>query len=279
MINLADYLELARPLAVLDLETTGKTPGTDRIIQVGLTMHYPDKPPVAWKTYVDPQMAIPPEATHKNKISDADVTGAPTWHQVGPALAPRITSVDFVAYNGDFDLQHTRAEMRRVGVDWCWERNGSRLVDPKAIFFIKHPRDLDACWHEYGGEGGERLPADASFDAHDAGNDVLATEQSLRGQLLRHSDLPRTVAALSDFCFPQREGGVDRAGKLVWRNGEAAVSFGKHAGKTLREMCADAAGRQSGRSYLEWMAGPKSDFPGDVKDILQRALAGEFPRR
>jgi DNA polymerase III subunit epsilon len=259
-VNLAAFLALERPLCVMDLETTGPALDRDRIIQVAITMHYPDQDPRRWWSYVDPEMAIPPEATQVHKIADADIAGAPTWRELGPVLAPRLAGCDFCGYNVDFDLQFFRAECRRAGVDWDWEGR-AHVVDAKAIYFIKSPRDLSAAHREFVG---------CDFDgAHDAGADVAATEAVLAAQLSRYADLPRTVKALHAFCFPQKDGAVDRAGKIVWRNNEACIGFGKkHNGQPLRLV---------DRGYLEWML--NGEFPADTKAIVREALAGNYPRR
>jgi DNA polymerase III subunit epsilon len=258
--NLADVLRLARPLAVPDVETTGVVVGLDRIIQIGLTIHYPHREPIAWATYVDPEMPIPAETTQKFKISDADVAGAPTWRQIGPALAPKLRGVDFAGYNVDFDLKHLRAEFQRVGVDWDWEADGAKVVDAKMIFFQREPRDLTAAVKRYLGEDLE--------GAHDAGNDVRATERVLAAQLALYPDLPRTVDALAEVCFPKDPNWVDSKGKVVWRAGEACLGFGQHNGTPLRRM-------EPG--YLRWMLG--KDFPADTKKVISDALAGRYPRR
>ena len=58
----------------------------------------------------------------------------------------------------------------------------------------------------------------------------------------------------------------------MWNDeGEAALAFGKHRGRTLRELSGQGGG------YLNWMVG--ADFSDEVKQILIAALKGEFPRR
>jgi DNA polymerase III subunit epsilon len=269
---ITDLLLIDRRLVVPDVETTGVVVGSDRILQIALTIYDPGKDPIHWKTFVDPQMAIPPEASHKHKITDADIAGAPTWEAIGPALASRLRRCDFAGYNVDFDLKVLKAEFQRVGVEWDWEADGALVVDAKVIYFLKHPRTLVDAYREYVNIGG--------FEgSHDAGNDVAATIAVLEAQLARHADLPRSVAGLAAFCDNRRPDWVDRRGKVVWRGAEACISFGKHAGNSLRAMAGDRAGRSCGRGYLEWMASDKADFPADTKAIVRRALDGEFPAR
>jgi uncharacterized protein (DUF3820 family) len=64
---------------------------------------------------------------------------------------------------------------------------------------------------------------------------------------------------------------VDRSGKFVWKNGEAVLAFGKHRGQSLRRVAEQNAG------YLEWVL--NADFPPDARELVERALQGEFPQR
>ena len=62
---------------------------------------------------------------------------------------------------------------------------------------------------------------------------------------------------------------IDPAGKFVWQGGEAVFSFGKHQGKSLRDVA------QQMPDYLEWIL--QSDFPDDAKAIVSNALQGDLP--
>ena len=50
---------------------------------------------------------------------------------------------------------------------------------------------------------------------------------------------------------------------------EAVRSFGKYEGWPLRQVAAEHP------DYLEWII--RKDFPAEVKDIVMKAMAGEFP--
>lgn len=262
MINLAPLLSLVRPLAVLDLESTGLNPDLDHIVQIGLTIHYPTKPPVPWVTLVNPGVPVPAEATSIHHITDEMVKDAPLFRHFADGLAKHLTNVDYVGYGVYFDLKLLRMEMRRAKVAWNWETTDSRVIDALSIYRRLKPHDLASAYREYVDPAG--------FEgAHDAGRDVAATEAVIVGQLGAYpNDVPRTVAALADYCFPVRPGYVDKAGKLMWRNGEACLAFGRWTGKPLREV---------DKGYLEWML--TSDFPADTKAVLRTALAGEYPKR
>ena len=76
-------LKLDRPLAVLDLETTGTAPEIDRIIEIAILLVYPDGKEIEYCRRVNPEIAIPPEATNVHGIRDEDVKNQPPF---GPLL-------------------------------------------------------------------------------------------------------------------------------------------------------------------------------------------------
>src|SRR6185369_15526641 len=79
-------LQLQRPLAFFDLETTGVRIGRDRIVQVGVVRVMPDGSRESWESLVNPEMPIPPEATAVHGISDLDVAFAPRLQDVASEL-------------------------------------------------------------------------------------------------------------------------------------------------------------------------------------------------
>lgn len=62
---------------------------------------------------------------------------------------------------------------------------------------------------------------------------------------------------------------VDPHGKFIWLDNEAVFGFGKHKGKSIKEIA------RTDKGYLLWIA--SADFSGYVKDIVNRAINGEFP--
>jgi DNA polymerase-3 subunit epsilon len=247
---------------MLDLETTGLNTDTDRIWQIALTMHYPDKDPIRWVSLVDPECEVPETASKKFSEINARIK-AEKPHQfkvMAEALASRLINVDFGGYNIHYDLKLFRSEMKRTNVRWDWEQNGSMVIDTLRLWQELVPRNLEGAYKEFVDPAGFE-------DAHDAGKDIAATEEVLVGQLTRFPHLPRTVQELEAICFPQRPGGIDRAGKLAWKGNDPCLSFGKHAWKPLRQVPSE---------YLAWMV-DKGDFSSEVKTIISDALRGKYP--
>jgi hypothetical protein len=100
---------------------------------------------------------------------------------------------------------------------------------------------------------------------------VRATFDVLRAQLDLHAELPSSVDALDSVCNPREADWIDGEGRLVWVDGEATFAFGRHEGETLRTVALEAP------DYLAWVLG--GNFDSELKEIVDRALEGDFPVR
>lgn len=254
-------LNLERPLACFDLETTGVRIGKDRIVQVAVVRLHPDGSRDSWQSLVNPGMPIPAEATAIHGISDMDVALAPSLERLAPELLDQLAGCDLSGFNVlRFDLPFLTEELLRVGVEWDTAR--LRVVDVQRIFHQKEKRDLSAALRFYTGK--------EHAGAHDALADVEATTDVLLAQLERYSDLPQDVAGLGSFS-----GDLDRApdpaGKLLFdRNGAVCLSFGKYRGYTLEHIGRNDPG------YLQWLM-TKAELPASTLAVMRATLAAIEP--
>ena len=92
----------------------------------------------------------------------------------------------------------------------------------------------------------------------------------LVAQLHTYPDLPRTVDGLHHWLHRSEPHWIDAEGKLIWRDGVAAVAFGAQAGTSLADLAAND------RGFLEWVL--HKNFSDEVKAIVREALAGRFSR-
>lgn len=91
---------------VLDTETTGLIPETDRVVE--LAAHSVDLATGAvtpvFDQLINPGRPIPPEASAIHHLVDRDVAGAPSMEQVWADFAPLLAQHDaIVAHNARFD--------------------------------------------------------------------------------------------------------------------------------------------------------------------------------
>jgi DNA polymerase-3 subunit epsilon len=246
-------LPLERPLAVLDLETTGIDLKKDRIVEIsvlkvmpgGLTEHHTER--------LNPGIPIPLEVIAIHGITDADVANAPRFEERADFLLALLEGCDLCGFNiKRFDLPLLYNEFVRVGRSFSLE--GRSIIDPQEIFHNYEPRDLSAAVRFYLGRNHETR--------HEAAGDVLATAAVLDAMLTRYSDLPRDVPGLhAHFKTP---GTIDSGGFFARVSGEVRFVKGKHRGEPL-----DAVARRS-PDYLGWML-REIVFP-DTQAIVRDAL-------
>jgi DNA polymerase III subunit epsilon len=251
-------MKLSRPLAVIDLETTGLVVETDRIVEIAVVKVCPDgRPLVPYVARVNPQIPIPAAATAVHGIRNEDVEHEPGFKLLAPKIAALLEGCDLAGFNiVNFDLRLLLQEFARAGVPFSLKDRA--IVDAKQIYHAREPRDLEAACRFY-------LKREHP-QAHAALDDAQTTWWVLNAQLQAYGDLPRDPAGL-DALFNQC---IDSEGKFEWRRGQAAFAFGKYRGQSLRDVA-----RQS-PDYLEWIAN-KGDFTPEVKQIAKDALKGTFP--
>src|SRR5438552_468505 len=79
-------LKLKRPLAILDLETTGTVPNLDRIVEIGIIKVYPDDRRTKFRALVNPGIRIPLGASVVHGIYDNDVRRKPKFRKIAPKV-------------------------------------------------------------------------------------------------------------------------------------------------------------------------------------------------
>jgi len=264
LIEIASVLKIERPLTVLDVETTGVWPKSDRIVQIAYVTVTPELQIVEYNQLINPERLIPGESTAIHGITDEDVKDAPVFGEVAVPITESLSGNDFVGYNFRFDRQMLQAECDRVGVVFSFD--GVSLIDPLHVWQRLEPRTLI--------DASERFVGKRPDDAHQADADIDTTARVLLGQMKSagaSDQLDLSVGGLSSVRNQANVNRLDGDGKLIWRDGAARLSFGKHQGASLAEVCEKDPG------YLEWII--KSDFPHDLKALIKKALSGNFPTR
>lgn len=260
-------LELARPLCAVDCETTGTNASMDRIVEVAAVRVGDGGDvlnPLVLRQLVRPGIPIPAEATAVHHITDEMVArdGLPFADpRVGHALARLLEGADILGFGVlHFDMELLDAEFKRADIPF--DKRAHQVVDAMAIFHRREPRDLGAAVRFYLGREHE--------GAHGAMADCRAALDVLLAQLVRYPDLPAAVAGLDEYCRNRDPSWVDAEGKIAFKNGEACLTFGKHRGRSLRDLAATT-------DYLRWML--DQDFATETKRIVQSALRGVFPKQ
>jgi len=257
-----ENIKLESPIAFIDVETTGTDTHSDRIVELSVLKVHPDGREEYKSHRVNPGVPIPAEATAIHHITDADVVEESAFRQYAKSVRDFLEGCDIAGFNViKFDLPCLEAEFARAGVEFS--RKGRYLVDSMVIFHQRERRDLEAAYRKYCGKEME--------NAHCAKEDAKAAAQVLDGQLEMYEDLPKDVAGLGGLCYAVAENYVDTEGKFVWVDGEAVCTFSRdNKGRRLKDIAIENPG------FLEWIL--EKDFSLEVKDIVAKALRGEFPQ-
>ena len=253
-------LNLERPIIFFDIESTGLNIASDSIIELCFVKVLPDgeqrvktwrvKP---WDYEGDCQKAINPSAQAVHGISAEDLKDCPTFFEIVNEVVEWLSGSDLAGFNSaKFDLPMLAEEIERVrrykGTDIDLDLHKKKMVDVQTIFHKMEPRNLKAAYRFYCGQELE--------NAHAAEADTLATYEVLKGQLDKYPELKNDTTFLSNFSTMQRH--MDYAGRLIYgENDEAVISFGKHKGKTAREVY------RTEPSYFAWI--DNGDFTLDTK--------------
>ena len=256
-------LNLTKPIAFFDLETTGIKVATDRIVEISIVRQQVDGTTKIETLRINPEMPIPPEVTAIHGISDADVKDCPTFKQVARELAQFLDNCDLAGYNSNhFDIPLLVEEFLRAEIDF--DLKGRRFVDVQNIFHKMEPRNLAAAYKFYCSK--------ELVNAHSAEADTMATFEILKAQLDRYAEVTfkdrkgnmtqpviNDIKALSDFSYATKA--VDLIGHIVYNEKNVEVfNFGKHKGKAVAQVLKDEP------SYYDWMM--KSEFPLSTKKVL-----------
>ncbi len=118
MILIYDFntlLEETGDYVVFDLETTGLSNRTDRIVEIGAIKYSNGKVTDTFAHLVNPGMAIPSRASEIHGIYDKDVAGKPLIDDLLPQFLDFIEGSVLVAHNASFDVGFVKKALGRAG--------------------------------------------------------------------------------------------------------------------------------------------------------------------
>ncbi len=243
-------------VVAFDLETTGLTPETDRIVEFCfITLDDDLQELERWTERVHPGVPIPPETTEVHHITDEDVADCPPFSEFAPRIQEMVADATLMAYNHGFDMNVLHYELVRHG-----QRGldmDHPVIDPLVIFRQHHPHSLAGAVRNY---LGRELTEE---EAHSAEGDTNAMVDVFRAQIQAHT-LPATGSAnvvRRDRVF------LDRAKRFYEdEDGVARFGFGKHRNEPVANHI----------DYVQWMLA--RDFAEDTKNVAAK-LVDRFMQR
>ena len=257
-------LNLKRPLAFFDLETTGVNVSSDKIVEVSILKVSPGGQEETLTLRINPEMPIPAESSMFHGIYDEDVKDLAPFRERAAEIAAFIGDADLAGYNSNkFDVPMLMEEFLRAGIPFTL--TGRAFVDVQNIFHQMEQRTLKAAYKFYCGETLE--------NAHNAEADVRATYDVLKAQLAKyegadfedkHGNVSKPVVndVQALHAFTNLSKPVDFAGRIVYdEDGDPSINFGKHKGKKVTDVF------EVEPSYYAWMQ--NGDFPLYTKQVLE----------
>jgi DNA polymerase-3 subunit epsilon len=242
-------INLTRPLAFLDLETTGVNLASDRIVELAIVKVMPDGSDIRKRRLINPQMPIPAEVSAIHGITNEMVKEAPLFRDIANDIRQFLDNCDLAGYNSNrFDWPMLMEEFLRAGQDF--DISGRRMLDVQKIFHVMEPRTLTAALRFYCNE--------ELTDAHSAEADAHATWKVFDAQLTRYPQLGSSVESVIQFLGDEQI--VDFARRFVMEKGVEIFNFGKHKGRPVADVL------RTEPQYYDWMM--KGDFPMHTKQKL-----------
>jgi DNA polymerase III subunit epsilon len=246
-------LQLKRPLAFIDLETTGTNIASDRIVEIAIVKIMPDGSSHSKIKRLNPGMSIPPESTAIHGIGNEDVKDCSTFKEVANELRQFLDNCDIAGYNSNrFDIPLLAEEFLRAGL--TFDTANRRFIDVQKIFHLMEKRTLAAAYKFY---------CNKSLDnAHSAEADAQATYEVLEAQIEKYAELKNDVDSLAEFT--REDDYVDLARRIIIEKGVEVFNFGKHKGRPVRVVLKEEP------QYYDWIM--KSDFTLNTKQKLTEIL-------
>ncbi len=245
-------LNLEKPIVFFDLETTGISIATDRIVEISILKIFPDGLQESKTWLVNPEIEIPQHAVDVHGITNEKVMTEPTFKELASKINEIINDADLAGFNSNrFDIPLLVEELLRAGIDF--DMGNRKAIDVQVIFHKKEQRTLSAGYKFYCEKELEK--------AHSAEADTLATYEILKAQLDKYHDIENSVEALSELSSHTKR--VDFAGFILFDDNDNEIfSFGKYKGRKVEEVLKENPG------YSSWIQ--QADFPLYTKKVLRQ---------
>ncbi len=250
-------LQLEKPIAFIDLETTGINLSNDRIVEIAIVKILPDGTKQVKRKLINPTIPIPAAASEIHGITNVMVKDAPTFKQVANEVKQFIENCDIAGYNSNrFDIPMLVEEFLRCDLNIDIENR--KLLDVQKVYHMMEQRTLSAAYKFYCNK--------ELTDAHSAEVDATATFEVLESQIEKYKQIGNTVESIVKFTGDEQI--VDFSRRFIMENGIEIFNFGKHKGKPVAKVLKEEP------QYYDWMM--RGDFALHTKqkltEILNRTL-------
>lgn len=252
-------LQLTRPIAFFDIESTDKDPKKARIIELGIVKLYPDGKRLDVKYLCNPGVNITDENAAIHGFTNEMVKDWPLFKSVAENVADQLEGCDLGGYNSNkYDIPLLAEEFNRAGYPFSFA--GMEFIDVLNIFHHVDPRTLTAAVLKYLNKDHE--------GAHGAIADTIATIDVLEAIIDRHPDKVPLTAPELGLLSNNGNKRLDISGLFAYRkDGVVIFTKGKNANDPVFKE----------KSYLKWMRDAKDSKTGDfIYSADTRAVANDL---
>jgi DNA polymerase-3 subunit epsilon len=137
------------PVAFVDIETSGCTPGLHRIIDVAVIGVTGSKVDFEWQSLVNPGVPVPAGITALTGIDNDMLLDAPSFERIARELRERLEGRVFIAHNVRFDYGFIRREFAGIGTPWR-SPNLCTVRLSRALYPDMPRHNLDAVMERHG---------------------------------------------------------------------------------------------------------------------------------
>ena len=119
--------------AILDIETTGGSPKTEKITEIAIFFHDGEKVVDEWSTLLNPEKSIPYFITGLTGITNEMVANAPRFYEIAKELVERTENHTIVGHNVKFDYSFIQREFKNLGFEFerstlCTIKLGRKII-------------------------------------------------------------------------------------------------------------------------------------------------------
>lgn len=259
--KLLKLLRLDKPLVIFDIETTGLSIHSDKIVELAYIKVWENGRVKKADMLINPEMKIGLEAIAVHGIRNRDIKDKPTFRDKSQELWDVFHDCYYSGFNiNNFDLPLIRREFIRVGMDF--EYSTKQIIDSREIFLKMVPRTLSSTYEYY---------CKKKFNEwHTALNDTEAASEILVRQLERYKEI-QDLEFINKIHKLEEDEYLDATRKFYWLKGEAYFAFSKYRDKLLEQVARDDP------KFLTWIL--SADFSEEVKSIVRLCLNGKKPKK
>ena len=131
--------------AILDIETTGGSPKTEKITEIAIFFHDGKRIVDEWSTLLNPEKTIPYFITGLTGITNEMVANAPAFYEVAKEIVERTENHTIVGHNVEFDYSFIKSEFKQLGFEFNRKTLCTVQAEPQDLF-----RDINlTAWERF----------------------------------------------------------------------------------------------------------------------------------